>query len=255
MRGLAGRICVVVGGANGIGRATSIVLSEYGARVHIADKDVSVGSALAATINSSGGTACFHRVDIGETADIVRLSDELGHSPGRVDGLVNIAAHNRFLTETVDHSDWEDVFRYSVAGYAVLATRLRPLMGRGASIVNMSSISALVAQSGYGTYAAAKGAVDSFTRCLALDLAKFGIRVNSILPGTVWTAANAAHIARDFGLDRDGADRDPRFGGLHPLGRCADPEEIGEAIAFLVSDSASFMTGARLVVDGGYSCV
>lgn len=255
MRGLVGRICVVVGGANGIGRATCLVLAKYGAPVHIVDKDEAAGSALVQSICNSGGAAHFHRVDIGETQDIVRLSEELARFPGRVDGLINIAAQNRFLTETADHSDWSDVFRYSVAAYAVLATRLRPLMGRGASIVNMSSVSAIAAQSGYGTYAAAKGAVDSFTRCLALDFSKYGIRVNSILPGAVWTKSNATHIARAFGLDRQGADRDPRIGGLHPIGRCADPEEIGEAIAFLVSESASFMTGAQLVVDGGYSCV
>jgi dihydroanticapsin dehydrogenase len=252
---LADRICVVVGGANGIGRATGNVLSGYGALVHIADIDVAAGVALVETIRGAGGKAYFHKMDIGETADIIRIADELGQMHGRVDSLINIAARNSFLTETPAHSDWEEVFRYSVAGYGVLATRLLPLMRPGGSIVNMSSISSIRAQSGYGTYAAAKGAVDSFTRCQALEFARYGIRVNSILPGTVWTDANAAHIARELGLDRDAADRDPRFGGRHPIGRCADPEEIGEAIAFLVSDSASFITGSQLLVDGGYSCV
>jgi dihydroanticapsin dehydrogenase len=121
----------------------------------------------------------------------------------------------------------------------------------GGAIVNVCSISAHIAQPGYLTYNASKGAVAAMTRCIAMDLSPHNIRVNSVSPGTVWTQSNQRYLARTRGLDRAGADKAPDIGGAHMLKRCADPEEIADAIMFLASDNASFITAEDLFVDGG----
>lgn len=256
MKGLAGKVCVVTGGAAGIGRATARVLAGYGARVVVVDRDAEGGEAVAAGIRGGGGHARFVRADIGVQADLEGVADAVRGDPGHVDVLVNIASRPIFGTETHSFAPWEEVIRCSAGAYSVLTTLLLPLMeGRRASVVNMSSISALIAQPGFGTYAASKAAVSALTRCMAADFAPRGVRVNAICPGTVWTDNNAYHIGREHGVDRAGADAHPEIGGRHLLRRCADPEEIGEAIAFLASDSSSFVTGTELVVDGGYTVV
>lgn len=250
MRGLGQKTVLVVGGAAGIGRATSMLLADYGAKVIVADKDERAGAKLAAAVPGMD----FVPLDLGRSDQIQALSCSLGMRHGHLDGIANIAAEHVFATETSEHDAWEPAFRMSVIGYAVIATHMRPLLARrGGSIVNMASVSAHFAQPQAGAYAAAKAAVCALTRAQALDFSSDGIRVNSVSPGTVWTAANAGHIERKFGLDRIAADAHPAFGGRHMLKRCAEPEEIGEVIAFLLSDGATFITGADIKVDGGYS--
>jgi dihydroanticapsin dehydrogenase len=125
-------------------------------------------------------------------------------------------------------------------------------VGKGA-IVNLCSISSFIAQPECMTYNATKGALATMTKCMALDLAPFNIRVNSVCPGTVWTESTAEFYQETLGISRPEADSHPDIGTLHLLQRNADPEEIAEAILFLASDSASFMTAENLMVDGGYT--
>jgi NAD(P)-dependent dehydrogenase (short-subunit alcohol dehydrogenase family) len=256
MKGLDTKVCAVVGGANGIGRAAALALKLYGAQVYILDHDKRAGFALTNDSDLQGRGLAFQLTDMTSREDVEVARDKIAQEVGRLDALVNVAATNIFLTETKRYEDWEDVFRGSVESYGVIFSTFLPLMiGRSSSVVNIASISARIAQPGYGTYAAAKAAIVAYTRCLARDFAAMGIRANTVSPGTVWTDANARHIGREFGLDREGADAHPAFGGRAVLRRCADPDEIGEAIAFLVSDSASFITGIDLIVDGGATCV
>jgi NAD(P)-dependent dehydrogenase (short-subunit alcohol dehydrogenase family) len=256
MKGLKAKVCAVVGGANGIGRAAALALSGYGARVYILDRDQEAGTAIASGSGSEGLALAFQSLEMTSREQLEAARDRIAGETGRLDALVNVAASNIFLTETKRFEDWDGVFRGSVESYAVILATFLPLMiGRAASVVNIASISARLAQPGYGTYAAAKAAIIAYTRCVARDFAAMGIRANTVSPGTVWTDANSTHIRREFGLDREGADVHPAFGGRAVLRRCADPDEIGEAIAFLVSDSASFITGIDLVVDGGATCV
>jgi dihydroanticapsin dehydrogenase len=126
--------------------------------------------------------------------------------------------------------------------------------GKGA-IVNICSISAFIAQPDFVTYAATKGAVVSMTRCMALDLAKYGIRVNAINPGTVWTDSNEKFHKEVLNMSRIDADNHPEIGGMHILKRTADPKEIAETILFLSSEKASYITAANLMVDGGYTAL
>lgn len=124
--------------------------------------------------------------------------------------------------------------------------------GGGGSIVNLASISSVIAQPNMVTYNSTKAAVANMTRCLAMDLAKDNIRVNAVGPGTVWTQI-VERLTVEAGLDRTGADEHPDWGGAHLIKRLAEPREIAYPILFLASDEASFITGTLLMVDGGYT--
>jgi NAD(P)-dependent dehydrogenase (short-subunit alcohol dehydrogenase family) len=261
MRGLAGRTAIVTGGGNGIGRQTCEELVGYGAHVAIADTDARAAQRCARDLNSAAPGGACPEVAIAVSADVTdedavrRLVATTMSRFGSVDILVNCAGVllQRGIEATVE--EWRLVLDVNVIGTALCVKHVAPEMvkaGRGA-IVNISSISAAIAQPHFLTYSATKGAVSSMTRCMALDLAPYGIRVNAVCPGTVWTERNASLISQRRGLDRPAADKDPVLGGAHMLGRVADPAEISSAIAFLASDEARFVTAENLMVDGGYT--
>jgi dihydroanticapsin dehydrogenase len=126
---------------------------------------------------------------------------------------------------------------------------------QGSAIVNFASISGHIAQPGYLTYNATKAAVVNMTRCMAMDLAPKGIRVNAVNQGTVWNKNNERYHREELGLTRAEADRHPDIGGRHMLGRTADPEEVASAVAFLLSSESSYITGENLMVDAGYTAM
>jgi dihydroanticapsin dehydrogenase len=167
--------------------------------------------------------------------------------------LVNNAAV--FVLGGVDATpeEWRRILDVNVMGPALVAKHVVPEMRKagGGAIVNLGSISSFIAQPEFVTYNATKGAIVQITRCLAMDLAKDNIRVNSVCPGAVWTAI-VAKITREMGMNRQEADAHPDWGGAHLLKRIAEPREIANAILFLASSEASFITGENLMVDGGY---
>lgn len=253
MKGLAGKAAVVTGGASGIGLATSAALVERGVSVAIADVNEAAGEAAVHRLTAAGGAAFFVSADVSDEQVITVLMAEAAERFGRLDFLVNSAV--ALIARGVDATpeEWQRAFATNVFGYALCVKHALPYMREqgGGAIVNISSISALIAQPERVTYSAGKGALQSLTRGLALDLAGDGIRVNAVCPGTIWTPPNEAYIAESMGLDRAGADQHPAIGGEAMLHRTGDPEEVAEAVVFLVSDSASFITGTSLVVDGG----
>jgi hypothetical protein len=167
---------------------------------------------------------------------------------GRIDYLVNNAFS--FTAKGLDatRENWERVMQVGPMAYALMAQLVAPWMERngGGAIVNMSSISAFIAQPNRWTYNAAKGAVNTLTKCMALDLAPQHIRVNSVSPGWIWTR----EVDAAAGGDR--AKWEPVWGQFHMLERCGEPEECARPILFLLSDDASFITAADLPIDGGY---
>lgn len=240
MDDLQGRVCLVTGGGRGIGRAVVAAMARRGARVHAVDLAGPPAEAL------PDGVA-FHACDVTDRASVGRLAAALAAAEGKLDVLVNNAAAVTRATPLVDLTDaeWDMTMAVNVTGVFNVTRALLPLMGRGGSIVNLASTFAHVGSANRTAYATTKGAVLAFTRSLALELAEAGIRVNSVSPGAIATE----RMVVQFGSE-DAASR--HMAPLHPIGRLGRPEEIAEALCFLASARASFMTGSDMVVDGGY---
>lgn len=253
---LQDRAAVLTGAANGIGAATARRFAEEGAAVVIADRDEAAGRALADAIAQAGGRAEFCRCDVSLRADLEAAFDLCIDRFGRFDILFNNAAvqDTRSLLDTTDE-DFDTAVAVNLRpvfiGMREAARRMIGL-GHGGSIVNTSSSFAIVGSPGYAAYHATKGAISSLTRAAAIGLMEHGIRVNAICPGTVDTPGLRAGAATTA-ADPEAAMRS--YLALQPLGRFGRPEEIANAVLFLASDEASFVTGENLVADGGYTVV
>jgi len=250
----ANRVAIVTGGGQGIGRATCLLLAEQGAAVVVAERDEPTGKDTAEAIRVAGGRAHFVRTDVADEASVKSMVAEAVSKFGRVDVLVNNAAIFVLCGIEATPEEWRQILDVNVMGPALVAKHVVPEMRKqgGGAIVNLGSISSFIAQPEFVTYNATKAAVANMTRCMAMDLAPDNIRVNGVCPGTVWTQIVESR-AREQGLDRAAADKHPDFGASAMIHRCAEPREIAQAIAFLASDEASFITGSNLMVDAGYT--
>jgi NAD(P)-dependent dehydrogenase (short-subunit alcohol dehydrogenase family) len=185
---------------------------------------------------------------------VARMAAEAARVFGRIHILVNNAAI--FILKGIDATpeEWRQILDVNVMGPALVAKHIVPEIRKagGGAIVNVASMSSFIAQPNFVTYNSSKAAIATMTRCMALDLAPDNIRVNAVCPGTVWTQI-VERLTRERGLDRAAADAHPDWGGAHILKRIAEPREIANAILFLASDEASFITGSHLMVDGGYT--
>ena len=249
----AGRVAIVTGGGQGIGRATCEALAGEGAAVVVAERNAETAVEVARAIEAAGGQALAVPTDVADEASIVRMVAAAMDRFGRIDVLVNNAAV--FILRGIDATveEWQQILAVNVIGPALCAKHVVPHMKRqgAGAIVNLGSISSFIAQPEFVTYNTTKGAIAQMTRCMALDLAPHKIRVNAVCPGTIWTSI-VQQRAAERGLDRAAADKHPDFGASHMIERCADPAEIARAILFLASDDASFVTAECLMVDGGY---
>jgi NAD(P)-dependent dehydrogenase (short-subunit alcohol dehydrogenase family) len=245
-----GKVVIVTGGASGIGRATAQELCREGAGVLILDISEK-GQAAADELRAAGYEAVFFQGDIVEKGVCQgAVSAALGRW-GHIDGLVNNAFS--FTAKGLDATaeDWERSMQVGPIGYASMTQAVVEALKQngGGAIVNVSSISAFIAQPNRWTYNAAKGAVHNLTKCMAFDLAPFHIRVNSISPGWIWTQ----EVYKAAAIDGGGREKwDPIWGEYHMLGRCGEPVECAAAVLFLLSEDASFITATDLAVDGGY---
>jgi dihydroanticapsin dehydrogenase len=251
---MRGKTAIVTGGAAGIGEAIAQLIAEEGGSVLIADRDEEGGEATARGIREAGGRATFVRTDVSDEGEVRAMRDACVAEFGTIDVLVNNAAV--FVLQGVDASveEWRRSFGINVVGNALCTRYASEVMrsrGKGA-IVNLSSISAFVAQPGFVTYSATKAAILQMTRNQALDLAPFGIRVNCVCPATILTRASYDHMER---TGQSLADFEAEQALLHPIGRVGRPREVAYPVVFLASDEASFITGTHLMVDGGYTSV
>jgi 2-keto-3-deoxy-L-fuconate dehydrogenase len=242
---LQGRRAIVTGGGSGIGRATAHRLARAGAHVLVADRDT---AAAAETARTGQGELEVARVDVTDEASVESL---FVHADGLWDGELDVLANIAGIGSTdnvlgTSLSTWEEVFAVNVRGTFLCsrAAVTRMIGSGGGSIINMSSVAGLVGLRNRAAYCASKGAVLAFTRALAVDHIRQGVRVNAVCPGTVDTPWVARLI------DEAGERRDDLV-ARQPMGRLGSPEEIAEAVLYLASDATAFMTGARLVIDGG----
>ncbi len=242
------RVAVVTGAASGIGAATAAELAARGVRVCGFDLDAAGLAGTVGAIASAGGHATPVTVDVSDRDAVVSAMAEVESAFARLDLVVNCAGSFIARGMEVTTEDWERVLGVNVRGISNVVQAAVPLLARSdaPAVVNTSSISAHIAQPSRWTYNATKGAIMTLTKCMAMDLAPQGIRVNAVSPGWIWTP----EVSRAADGDRERWE--PVWGRFHLLRRLGEPEEVARAIVFLCSTDASFITGAELPVDGGY---
>jgi NAD(P)-dependent dehydrogenase (short-subunit alcohol dehydrogenase family) len=251
MAGLVqGKVALVTGGGSGIGRATSIIFAREGARVAVADLNLEGCEETVATIKRAGGDACAIRCDVARSSQVQSMVEQVVKTYGRLDFGFNNAgvspAGGRI--GEIPEDDWDRVIAINLTGvWLCMKYELAQMVAQGGGvIINTASIMGLVGERRTGAYCAAKHGVVGLTKTAALEYANKNIRVNAVCPGSTMTP-----------MMRRGLDRDPRleeaYKKSHPLGRLGTPEDIGEAVMWMCSDEASFVTGVALPVDGGYT--
>jgi NAD(P)-dependent dehydrogenase (short-subunit alcohol dehydrogenase family) len=244
---LDGEHVLVTGGARGIGAAVVEKALAEGARVSFVDLDVAAGRAFADGLGAAE-RVCFEPADVRSANEIAAAHAAATARLGPVTGLVNNAGRNSYADPVaMTEAQWDDVFGVDLKSAWLMARAVLPGMiaaGRGA-IVNVASIHAEMTYPGFFPYAAAKSGLVGLTRSLALEVGKHGIRVNAVSPGYTETA-----LVREF-FDMNPPELREKVLEVHPMGRMARPAEIANCIAFLLSDEASFVTGANWRADGG----
>ena len=246
------KVAIITGAARGIGKMAAILFAEEGAKVVIADIDEAGGEQTVREIQAAGGQAFFQHTDVTDAVQVERLVQTTVERYGHLDVLYNNAALNHFA-QVVDteESDWNRVMKVNVKSVFLTCKYSIPVMraGGGGSIINTGSAAALVGLRNLAVYTASKGAVLQLTRNIALDYAKDGIRVNALCPGVTATEMTEKVIE----ADPDPAAARARFDRVIPRGTMASPIEIARVALFLASDEASYITGAAIPADGGYT--
>ena len=246
------KVAVVTGAATGIGGATAVAFGKEGAMVVLADVNESELGARLDEIEASGGSGITIVADVTQAADARRVVSEAVAGFGGVDLLVASAGIQTYGTVvTTDEDTWDRTLAVNAKGVYLAAKYCIPEMVKrgGGAIVTVASVQGLFSQPNVAAYSASKGAVIAMTRTMAIDHAGDNIRANSLCPGSVDTPMLRAS-AKLFSPE-DPASALNEWGGLHTLGRIAQPEEMAQVALFLCSDAASFVTGAAIVADGG----
>lgn len=247
-----GKSVLVTGGASGIGRAAALTFAQQGARVAVSDVDAAGGEKTAADIVQAGGEAIFVRADVSKSVEVEALIAKVVETYGRLDCAFNNAGIEieHLPLADADEATFDRLMNVNVKGvWLCMKHEIRQMLKQGGgAIVNTASVAGLVGAPLQPIYAASKHAVVGLTKTAAAEYGRFGIRVNTVCPGIIRTPM----------LDR-ALEREPRrekgIVKVHPIGRLGEAQEIANAALWLCSDSASFVTGHQLAVDGGLTAI
>lgn len=251
-RELEGLVAVITGAGNGIGRATALAFAREGAKVVVSDVDGRGGEETVAQVRQAGGVAQFAAADVSKEAEVISLIEGTIKTYGRLDVAFNNAgiAGTQAAVADLTEAQWAQVLAVNLTGVFLCMKHELAYMvkqGRG-SIVNNASILGTVGFAGAAAYTASKHAVLGLTKVAALEYATKGIRVNAVCPGFVVTPMlERAGLLADEGVRKT-------IENMHAQKRMGDPSEVAEAVTFLASTRASFITGHPLLVDGGFVC-
>ncbi|MBB6123009.1 SDR family NAD(P)-dependent oxidoreductase [Sphingobium subterraneum] len=250
--GMTDRVIIVTGGTGGMGKATALLCAQRGAKVVIADLNEKAGAEIAAEIQASGGKAAFIRTDVTSEDEVVAMVDFAISTFGGLHGAFNNAGLETGIAPLHEYplDKWEKGVAVNLTGvFLCVKHQLRHMLNNGGgSIVNTSSVSGVTGFPDMVEYVASKHGVVGITRAAAAEVSGKGIRVNVLVPGATETPMFLKLI--------DGNDDVRNFvAAKHPIGRVAKPSEMAEAAAWLLSDASSFVTGASINVDGGYSAL
>ena len=249
MAGLVdGKIALVTGAGSGIGRATALVFAREGAKVLVADVVVDGGEETVRLLKAAGGEAIFVKADMAKAAEVEAMVQKAVATYGRLDCAHNNAGIEGATGKTADYreEDWDRVIRINLTGvwFCMKYEISQMLKQGGGAIVNTASDAGLLGVPQMPAYVASKHGVVGLTKTAALEYAKSGIRVNAVCPGVIKTPMVERITAQRAG-------RAERMAAVEPVGRMGKPEEIAEAVVWLCSEAASFVTGLPMPVDGG----
>lgn len=245
---LEGKIALVTGASRGIGEDIAKTLAAHGATVILSSRKTEGLKIVEEKINSAGGSAVSMACHNGNMEQIEELFETIRNTYGRLDILVNNAATNFYFGDVLQAPEaaWDKTMEVNLKGYFFMSQYAAKLMieNKGGSIVNVSSINGIRPAPMQGIYSITKAGVISMTKSFAKELAPFGVRVNAILPGLTETKFSAVMTSNDELMDKV-------LLPTIPMHRAAQPEEMSAAVLYLVSDHASYTTGAILAIDGG----
>lgn len=250
---LDGKVTLITGGALGIGAATSLMMAREGAKIAVTDIKPEDGEAVVRQIEAAGGVARYWNLDVCDEAAVEGVFGEVAEAFGKLTTVVANAgiAGTSQPTDEIPLDDWEKVMAVNVRGVFLCTKHAIPHFRQagGGSIINLSSVYGIVGAPDLPPYHASKGAVRMMSKTDALLYATENIRVNSVHPGYIWTP-----LVEEFGLSVGVAPDDFKadLGSRHPVGHVGEPDDVAAGIVYLASDEAKFVTGAELVIDGGY---
>ncbi len=245
---LDGKVALVTGGGSGIGRATCLTMARENAKLAVADVVVEGGQETVRLIKEAGGEAIFIKADVSQASEVEAMVNQTVETYGRLDCAFNNAGIEGPVCSTVDYTeeDFDRVVAIDLTGVWLCMKYEIPVMlqNGGGAIVNTASVAGLVGFQGLSAYVASKHGVNGLTKTAALEYAKAGIRVNAVCPGVIETPMVKRAFEKSPAMEEGVAT-------IEPVGRLGQPEEIAEAVAWLCSDAASFVTGLPMAVDGG----